>query len=358
VDDLERDVAEHLRALLVADAPPAELADRILTRTAARRRRRRAIAAVTVVTALVVCGAAAVGVAGVRNGSDPQPVAAPSEVTIQRGLAGGQRFKAMALGPDGTVLGTAVSVGPDGAEHLRGGVWKASPTVVVPRRVQSTSAGSLPYLWTMAVGDRVQVWPEGERLKCLGPNGSVRTIGAGWSGRERFYAERGLVVWGHAGRGVAVASGCDGPTRTIPVKGFLKGFSYPLAFVTEGAKTWQVDVRSSAKSAVARAPRSPDEIVAGPTALAWVTGDDLTVRDRATGTDRTVRLPVYQSSSIQITLGDHVLAYSGSGEDGDEGQARVYDLRTGAYVDEPGPALAAGGWLAVQAGDVYKLTRR
>ncbi|MBO2454492.1 hypothetical protein J4573_45905 [Actinomadura barringtoniae] len=360
MDDLERDVAEQLRTLLVADPPPAGLAERILTRTAARRRRRRAVAAAG---AFVVCGAVVVGVAGARNGSDPAPaavaVAPPSAVTIQRGLAGGQRFKAMALGSDGTVLGTSVSVGSDGASEPRGGVWTAGPSVVVPRRVQSTGAGSLPYLWTMAVGDRVQVWPEGERLKCLGPNGVVRTIGDGWSGRDRFYTERGLVVWGRVGgRGVAVASGCDGPTRTILVKGLLKGFSYPLAFVSDGVKTWQVDVRSGAKSAVPRAPRSPDEIAAGPNAIAWVVGDDLTIRDRATGAERSVRLPAYESSSNQVSVGAHVVVYSGDDEDGDGGRARVYDVRTGSYADERGPALAAGGWLLVQAGDVYKLSRR
>jgi hypothetical protein len=355
VDDLERDVAEHLRTLPPHDPPPG-LADRILTRTAARRRRRRAVAAIA---ALATCGATAVTVASLRH--DPAPVAGQAALTIQRVLPGGQRFKAMALNPDGTVLGAAISIGPDGATTPADGVWTAGPSAPAPRRIQHVAAASLPYLWTMATGDRTQVWPEGERLKCLDQNGAVHDLGAGWTGRERFYAERGLVVWGDSGNGVAVASSCDGPRRTVPVKGTLGAFSYPDAFVAEdGGTTWQVDVRSGTQSAVPRVPGSAVEMAAGPTALAWLKTDaTLTIRDRTTGRDTTAAaLPAGQEQSIQLTIGRNVVVYSGLSQDTDTGLSRVYDLRTGASTDENGAALAAGDWLLLQAGDTYRLTRR
>jgi hypothetical protein len=359
VDDLERDVAESLRTLAPA-APPPGLAERILTRTAARRRSRRRRRAVAAITALAACAAAAVAVADLRRDTPPAAVQ-PPEVTIQRGLPGGQRFKAMAVGQDGTVLGMAISIGRDGETDPREGVWAASPTEPVPRRIAATGPGSLPYLWTMATGDHARVWTDGDRLTCLDSSGGeARMLGAGWTGRERFYTERGLVVWGDASGGVAVASGCDGPTRMVPATGTLAAFSYPDAFVTDGGgRTWQVDVRSGVKSAVPGVPGSPVEMAAGPTALAWVTGGGLTIRDRTTGKDTTS--PAFvddEDRSIQLTVGRKVVAYSSSSQDTDAGLSRVYDLRTGAYTNKPGPALVAGDWLLLQAGDTYRLTRR
>lgn len=100
-------------------------------------------------------------------------------VRIRRELPEQPPFQVLALGRDGTVLG--VPRGGGGDSILGTGVWRAGPAGGVPELVVDTSPELSYSLWAVALGERGYLWPQGEVLACLGPDGEgpVRTFPEG-----------------------------------------------------------------------------------------------------------------------------------------------------------------------------------
>lgn len=381
MDELERRVAEGLsRPAPEPGRPPEGLGRRIVSGTAARKRRRRATAAAVGFAVVAAAFPMVLGFPTEGNGRGPASVSASRDgngagsaspapngpAVVPRVLPNGDRFRAVALGRDGSVLGTAESVDGEGTVTPRRGVWLAGPGGSAPARIHDTSEETLPYLWTMANGATARIWPDGETLTCLPASGNkpAHPLGEGWDGREPFYAERDLIVWWDAGEdALSVAAGCDGPVRTLPVEGTLEAFADPYAYVRAGRTMQQVDVRSGASAAIPLPPVDDPSagFAAGPGALAWADGDTLTVQKLGPGGDRRVLhdLPYGRDDEYigRITIGDGVVVYSASHQDRDTGAAMVYDLRTGRRSPLPGEALAAGDRLLWRDGDTYRLTR-
>ncbi|MQY04617.1 hypothetical protein [Actinomadura macrotermitis] len=351
MDELEHAIAERL--LAAAAEPPPGLGGRVLAEARSRRRWRRAVlAAAALGTAGVMAGALVVA-SGAASPDAVAPPPGPGERLISRVLPDGARLRALALGPDGSVLGMAVTR----AGEPRPGVWLAGPAARTPRRVGDVPAGALPYLWTMAEGSGGHLWPERQTIRCLPAAGGPATaLGRGWSGRERFHADGGVIVW-DAGDTLAVAAGCAGPVRDIPAKGTLEAFSYPYAFVRAGAVMRKIDV-ATGRAEELRLPSGEQPsggFAAGPGILAWADGDTLTVW---AGTRRRVlhRLPRAAGHDVRLTAGRGRVVCSATAQDGDTGQALVYDVATGRRTDLPGEALAAGDRLLYRDGDLYRLS--
>ncbi|GAA2614473.1 hypothetical protein SMC26_24275 [Actinomadura fulvescens] len=372
MDEFELRVAEHLRTAGGDERPPSALGTRIVSRAGARRRRRRRLTA----AAAVGAGATlAVPVAVISTVDRPSPAPDSSAVTVaplppattfSRRLPGGERFKAMALGPDGTVLGGAVAIGADGFVTPRKGVWQVGPGARPARLIADTPSGSLPFLWLMAVGGSGRVWPEGGRLKCLPPgeHDAAHTLKDGWNGQEPFFVGTDVIVWSDPGRGeLIVTNGCQGRVRTLPVNATLEAFSHPYAFVRPepGGRIDQVDVRTGAKTPIQTGTDTPTAFGAGPDRLAWVSGDTLTVRALRSGERRVVHgLPHARHSkySPRITVGNHIVVYSATHEDTDTARSLVYDLRSGKRSIVQGEAWAAGDLLLWREGDSYRLAHQ
>ncbi|MEU5876289.1 hypothetical protein [Spirillospora sp. NPDC047279] len=380
MDELEHKVAEHLLAAATDPGthPSAGLGEAVLAGTAARRRRRRTLvtavaAGVAATMAVPVAVFAASGRDGARPPDPAKPVTSvtPSAVQtrgalIPRSLPGGRTFRAMALGPDGSVLGMPVAVNGEGVQLPQRGVWLAGPEAGPPRRVADTPASALPYLWTMAVGATSRVWPEGETLRCQSPGRTdVRTLRASWSGREPFYVDGGLIVWGDAERRTIVtAAGCDALPHSRSLPGPLVAVSDQNAYArTRPDRVEQVNLRHGGRRPLVA--ETSDEAVfgAGPGTLAWADRGRLTVQ-RLTGSGQQSvvarRLPFAGRPGYTgtVTVGLNVVVYSAVHQDTGDGGALVVDLRTGAQVTFPGAAWAAGDLLLRDLGDGYLLERR
>ncbi|KAB2348324.1 hypothetical protein [Actinomadura rudentiformis] len=375
MDEFELKVAEHLRTAGGDERPPSGLGARIVSRAGHRRRRRHQLAAAVAVGAGATL-AIPVIVISVREQTSPEPNSSvtqavtvspqPAVATISRRLPGGDRFKAMALGPDGTVLGGAVTIDSDGFVDPRPGVWQIKPGGASAEHVSDTPSGSLPFLWLMAVGGSGRVWPERETLKCLpaGKSGRANTLKARWDGREPFFAGKDVIVWSDPDRGeLIVANGCEGEPRRLPVKATLEAFAHPYAFVRPGSSglVEQVDVRTGAKTTIRTDADSSAVFGAGPDTLAWASGDTLTVHTLHSGARRTVHgLPYARKAEYgtRITVGDGLVVYSASHQDTDSARSLVYDLRTGKQSMLQGDAWASGDLLLWREADSYRLAHR
>ncbi|MFG1997677.1 hypothetical protein ACGFNU_00850 [Spirillospora sp. NPDC048911] len=379
MDEFELQVAEHLRTAAGDDErPPPGLGARIVSRTAERRRRRRGLIAAAAAGVLVMPVAVVVveqiSPTPSSSGTPAVTVSPRPPETISRRLPGGQRFRAMALGPDGTVLGGAVTIDRDGFVIPRRGVWQVEPGGGSAQRVADTRSASLPFLWLMVVGESGRVWPEREKLKCLPParssgasageRGGARTLKAVWDGRGPFFAGKNVIVWSNPDSAeLIVANGCDGQVRKLPVKATLEAFSYPYAFVrpASGSLVEQVDVRTGAKTSITTGADMAAVFGAGPGGLAWASGDTLTVRVARSGERRVVHgLPHARSPEYgaRITVGDGLVVYSAAHQDTDKARSLIYDLRTGTRSTVPGEAWTAGDLLLWREGDSYHLAHR
>ncbi|MFI0449304.1 hypothetical protein [Actinomadura sp. 6N118] len=382
MDEFELKVAEHLRTAGGDERPPSGLGARIVSGAGRRRRGRHQLTAVAVVGVGATL-AIPVIIISVRDQASPKPSLSvtqaatvsprPPMATISRRLPGGDRFKAMALGSDGTVLGGAVAVDSDGFVAPRRGVWQVRPGGRSAERVSDTPSGSLPFLWLMAVGGAGRVWPERETLKCLpagesgeaqaGESSRAHTLKAGWDGREPFFVGEGVIVWSDPDRGeLIVANGCEAPPRTVPVKATLEAFAHPYAFVrpASGGLVEQVDVRTGAKTTIRTNADSSGAFGAGPDTLAWASGDTLTVHALRSGARRVVHgLPYARNAeySVRITVGDGLVVYSATHQDADTARSLVYDLRTGKRSTVQGEAWAAGDLLLWREADSYRLAQ-
>ncbi|MGI5166582.1 sigma factor [Spirillospora sp. CA-253888] len=347
-------------------APGAGVAGRIVAAARARRRVRTKLMFAGLAFAMGFVLAVPALVIGWREGMRPEAGRAASlggDVVIPRALPGGQRFRAMALGADGSVLGLPVTVDREGIVIAQRGVWLASPGAATPRRVQDTSPDSLPYLWAMATGAAGHVWPDGDRLRCLprGGSGGARTLRVGWDGRDLFHVGPETIVWRLADRKeLAVSASCAGAVRTIPVKGTLEGFSHPYAYVRSGRTLWQVNVGDGQKREF-RLPHAESEAFgAGPSAFAWA-GKELGVQPLGDGARRQAvqGLPHVGDSAFlsRLTVGEHLVVYSTAHQDREQAASLIYDLRNGRRTSVAGEAWAAGPYLLRQEGDAYRLSR-
>ncbi|GAA2608397.1 hypothetical protein SMC26_29050 [Actinomadura fulvescens] len=387
MDELERRVAERLTKPFENVEPPASLGVRVISRSATVRRRRAGLAAAAV--AIVLIGVP-VAVAQRPQPSDDRTLAATSTpsagkstafalpgrtaladlidthsaVRVKQSLPGNQRFEAKALGTDGTVLGTP-QLGHDENDKRSTGVWRAGPGDGTPTRVAPTNPDKRAYLWSMAVNDRGYLWPDGERLACLGPGGQggVRTFPAGWGGRENFYANGPVFLWSDEGAALAVADSCGGAPRTLSVPGALVAFSYPHAFVSSDGTLKQVDVRGG-ETRKLNAAKPPQEALfaANGNVLVWAGDESITVLERGSQQARTViqGLPHGDDPSYMghLTVGERLAVYSAvPSEDDGTSASVVYDLRTGRTTSLPGKAWTAGQWLLWQDGKGYQLAK-
>ncbi|MFC9977355.1 sigma factor [Spirillospora sp. NPDC127200] len=347
-----------------ATAPETGLAGRIVAAARARRRVRVKVMAAGLAFATGFVLSVPGLVVGWREGVRPGAAAgSDGDVVISRALPGGQRFRAMALGADGSVLGLPVTVDGEGKVIAQRGVWLAGPGTATPRRIQDTPPDSLPYLWAMATGTAGHVWPDGDRLRCLprGGSGGARTLRAGWDGHDRFHVGPGAIVWRLADRNeLAVSASCEGVVRTVPAKGTLEGFSQPYAYVRSGRTLWQVNVDGGQRREFRLPDAEPEAFAAGPGAFAWA-GEELGVQPLASGARRQVvrGLPHAGEPAFlaRLTVGEHLAVYSAAHQDREQAASLVYDLRDGRRTPVAGEAWAAGPYLLRQEGDAYRLTR-
>ncbi|MFI6514979.1 sigma factor [Spirillospora sp. NPDC050679] len=345
-------------------APEAGLAGRIVTAARARRRVRVRLTLAGLAFAMGFVLAVPALVVGWREGVRSGAATGPEgDVVIPRVLPGGQRFRAMALGADGSVLGLPVTVDGEGTVIAQPGVWLAGPGTATPRRIQDTPPDSLPYLWAMATGASGHVWPDGDRLRCLprGGSGGARTLRAGWDGHDRFHVGPGAIVWRLADRDeLAVSASCAGAVRTVPAEGTLEGFSRPYAYVRSGRTLWQVNVDDGRRREFRLPGAEPEAFAAGPRAFAWA-GEELGVQPLASGArPQVVRgLPHAGDPAFlgRLTAGEHLVVYSAAHQDRERAASLIYDLRDGRRTSVPGEAWAAGPYLLRQEGDAYRLTR-
>ncbi|MCP2338230.1 hypothetical protein [Actinomadura rupiterrae] len=101
--------------------------------------------------------------------------------------------------------------------------------------------------------------------------------------------------------------------------------------------------------------------VAGATkrTFAWVDGDSLNIVDRTARepwTPKTIRPIPKMSGTGQLTVGDHVIAYTVTNARGRVGSF-IYNMRSGKRITWPGRVYAAGDWLLWQDGGTAKIAK-
>lgn len=382
MDEFERRLVAGLSELFADAQPPASLQERILRGVAVRRRRTATLAstAAVLVTATLVAGPVAVVRSQHPTGPAVEPgpqVTASAEpdaldelvdldaaVRIRRELPEQPPFQVLALGRDGTVLG--VPRGGGGESILGTGVWRAGPAGGVPELVVDTSPELSYSLWAVAVGERGYLWPQGEVLACLGPDGEgpVRTFPEGWGGRSGFSAGGEAFVWTESWRRIVVAERCGGPVRTIPVEGEIETFAYPHAYVLSYVRPGlsalrRVDVRTGQVDELGRLESEVVEVAATGNMLAWLIGDVVTIADPRTGTPtQTLEGVPHGSDDLfgqRLSAGAHVVVVSVEHQNFDDAIAIAYDLRNGKRYPLPGQAWTAGDWLLWRDGEDYLL---
>jgi hypothetical protein len=391
--ELEREVAERLRAQGGGTGPPsADLAARILHGVSVRRRRRRAAEAAAVTLAVAVAiglpayvsadrrhpAPAGAASPASRNpaqgrGAGLQPTSVPTEATaVPRRLPGGWLLSAYGVGPEGELLGVGVKYGTKGTEQEDGRLWRITDGDTPPAPIADPDG-----LWTAASGDGVVVWPEHRddrhdfQLMCRG-GGSARQLGDRGvvSDPGGFQVDRDVLVWtDESRRTVWTAKGCTGSPRTIDTAGYAVAFSYPYAYVVDIAtpgRLRRIDVITGA--AVTRTLPSTvtkDATVlfaAGPRTLSYSDGHGLVVIDTATWRPRTVatRLPHSEGLNgerMSLTAGDEAVVYSTRPLDGDPETDGALVYRTSGQAAPStlsGEAYTKGRWLVWRDAGVYR----
>jgi hypothetical protein len=390
MDDLERAIADRLRARADATHPPPGLDERIRVGVRVRRRRRRlteltgvvaAVALVITIPAIVRLDAGRTRPAAPAAG--PAGLAVDRIVSVPRTLQGGAVFSALALGPDGTIVGQGVARAGKGRSD--GKVWRSGPAGGAPRPV----AGA-PGLWAAHTDGRHIVWPQNTddrhdyQLMCAEPGSTPRQLGdQGVTSTEySFTADAGVVVWNDETEGaphtVWAARSCDERPRQVFQGGSGVAFAYPDVVVVGERRPGvfdgslrQVDVESGAAvplrltgSPADLAGREDAVFAANGRMLAWADGRAITLVDRRSGAARRLPVRLPHSSGLngeitRLTAGDGVLVYSTEPQDGDPNTARsvVYDLRTARSYSLTGEAYAAGDRLMWRDGAFYRVGR-
>ncbi|WP_283137777.1 hypothetical protein [Rhizohabitans arisaemae] len=291
---------------------------------------------------------------------------------LPRLLEDGSSFRAIALNGVGDVLGTTRKSDRSGVVGGPQGVWLASwENSAVLRKIKGGAED--PSLWTMAAGDRISVWSEGvglegRRLECVedGSTSPSRTLDDRWESRERFFADRDVVVWTRNDkRRLAMARSCSGTQRTLPAQGQLKALSYPYAYLRQGTKLTRIHLESGKVSPLPAQPSARDAargfvMAAGDDVVAWAAGSTLTVLHLRTQANRWTPLMPQATDDLYIgslTVGDRLLVYTATHSHRDEAVSLVYDLRTGRQITVPDEVMAAGDRLLWRDGDTYRLAR-
>lgn len=376
MDDLERHVAELLVKPFTGAAPPQELGPRIVHGAARRRRRFVMATAAAGAALLIVVPVVVMQWAGASPGAERTLTASAtpssvrldalvdqrSVVRIGRVLPGAPPFEARALGRDGTVLGVVDRGGGERTVPATG-VWRVEPGSSTPRRLVTLPSQQGAFLWTMAASEQGYLWPNGEGLTCLGPNGKgpVRTLSANAGGKDAFYAGDGVFVWSEDGSSVIVSDGCAATTRRFPVPGELVAFSYPHVFVRSSNNVRQLDVRSGVVKALT-AVGAPEGAVfaADRHKLLWTDGDMLMVHDRRTGATRQELRGLPNAGTGYYfgrlaTNGRFVVYSAEHQDDASDSTAIVLDLSTGRKAKLPGQAWITGNRLLWRDGNDYLL---
>ncbi|GAA2639016.1 hypothetical protein SMC26_40745 [Actinomadura fulvescens] len=379
MNDLERRVGKLLVEPFTEIVPPQDLATRLVRRTR-KRQRRLAMASVAAAATLVVAPVVIVQtVKGPAQQPPSQrgavPTAKPplsgaidslvdrrSITRIPRRLAAAPPFNALALGSDGTVLG-AVERGSGEDEVPATGVWRVRPGGKAPQRVLPRPSEHGAFLWSMAAGDAGYIWPSGEGLTCLGPNGRTPAVKvSAEGGTAPFFADGPSLMWSEKGA-IKLSNGCGGAVSTFPTRADLVAFSYPHAFLRNNTGLQQLDVRSGRIRRLNTGRVSDSAVVAaGSSVLAWTDGEALVIHDRQTGTTRRALtgLPNAEAESYfsHLTTNGHVVVYSVQHQDDTaDSSAVAYGLRTGNKFELPGHAWVAGGYVLWRDTDEYLLAK-
>ncbi|MCW2889741.1 MAG: hypothetical protein JWL58_6603 [Streptosporangiaceae bacterium] len=392
--ELEREIAERLRAQAGTGPPPPDLAARILHGVSVRRRRRRAAEATAVTLAVVAAiglpayvsadrqhthpaGAAPLAphttAPGRNSGLQPTSVTmTPDDEEIPRQLPGGWLLSAYGVGSDGGLLGVGVKYGAKGVQQEDGRLWRISNGDTAPAPIADPAG-----LWTAASGDGIVVWPEHRdaqhdfQLLCRS-GGTARQMGAGGVAGDSggFHVDRDVIVWtDESRRTVWTAKGCAGSPRAIDTAGYAVAFSYPYAYVvdtTAPGRIRKVDVGTGAvvtrtlPSAVTQ--DATVLFAAGPRTLSYSDGHGLVVIDTGTWRPHTVSTRLPHSKGINgeqtiLTAGDDAVVYSTRPLDGDPETdgAVVYRTTGQAKLSTlAGEAYTKGKWLVWRDHDVYR----
>jgi hypothetical protein len=392
--DFERAIGEHLRARADDVGVPPHLGERIETRVTVRRRRRRLAEISSAVATVAVVIAVPVAVQlRVEQPHSPRLAASTTRpprlnltvdhlVSIPRELPGGKVFSALALGPDGTLIGQGTSF--DRMSHDDGRLWRSGPAGGTPRQVTSA-----PGLWAAHTDGKRIIWPQNTdrlhdfQLMCAEADAAPRQLGRqGVAAVEyAFAADSGIVVWNDEvndmSHTVWAARSCDETPQPLFHGGSGVAFSYPDVLVAgekkrggfDGRLT-QVDVDSGAAVPLhltgpsGLAGREDAAFAANRQVLAWADGGAVTVLDRRTGAAKAIPMRLPHTTGVngevrRLTAGNKVLVYSTQPQDGDPDTAKslVYDLRTAKSFRLAGDAYAAGDWFAWRDGASYRLGR-
>ncbi|GII90754.1 hypothetical protein [Sinosporangium siamense] len=374
MDEQQRRIEEYLRAKGMAHEPPSWLGAQIMRQVHTRRRHRRAVAAMATVFVLAAVPAIAVTANSLQERVTVPVLASPSPgrwhgleefvdpasvKRVPRVLPDGLRFHAMALSPDGEVLGTGRSAGAQGRPQ---GVWAATWEDPLPRAVKTGAPD--PYLWAMAAGENSYMWPNGGSLECVvvGSGGAPRVLDDRWNARTRFFTDRGVLVWTREDRkGLVVTDHCGGRQEVVPAEGLLEAVAYPYAYMRQEGRINRVHLESGEQVALqaSLSPWAQISVAANAQGVAWTDGDTLTYLDRGWPVHRPVRLKDHPGDQTmgRLMYGNRLLVYLSDHSDQDIASSFVYDPSSGREVSVPVEVLAAGDWLLWRDGDVYLVAR-